>query len=295
MVPTTVARVHPCATRPRRSDSGASNRNYSPSWILGPRTASKAGTSTTNDKPHHSSAARRLYATPNPLIESDSSDATNTTNTTNTSAAPPKTRRVVFAVDGTPASEQGLAWLARNILLKSTVGIIELDGRARSLVSRSPRSPPLGSGAISRRTLTMHSHDALALARSFAPQDVVHLANVVCDSCTPSTGVGSFSRDGAHTQWAPSRHVLDSALSLLMTNARVSPTPRDSPSFLSPPPSPLTHLPSPLSPHPRAHSHRFDQQGRAVVRQGGPIEGQRRVERDARGPLQAPAGDGEYR
>ena len=161
MVPTTVARVHPCATRPRRSDSGASNRNYSPSWILGPRTASKAGTSTTNDKPHHSSAARRLYATPNPLIESsDSSDATNTTNT---SAAPPKTRRVVFAVDGTPASEQGLAWLARNILLKSTVSIIELDGRARSLASRSP---PLGSGA-----LTMHSHDALSrrtLARSLA-------------------------------------------------------------------------------------------------------------------------------
>ena len=162
MVPTTVARVHPCATRPRRSDSGASNRNYSPSWILGPRTASKAGTSTTNDKPHHSSAARRLYATPNPLIESsDSSDATNTTNT---SAAAPKTRHVVFAVDGTPASEQGLAWLARNILLKSTVGIIELDGRARSLVSRSPRSPPLRSGA-----LTTHSHDALSrrtLARS---------------------------------------------------------------------------------------------------------------------------------
>ncbi len=252
MVPTTVARVHPCATRPRRNDSGASNRNYSPSWILGPRTASKAGTSTTNDKPHHSSAARRLYATPNPLIESsDSSDATNTTNTTNTSAAPPKTRRVVFAVDGTPASEQGLAWLARNILLKSTVSIIELDGRARSLSSSRIWGP---HDALSRRTLTMHSHDALSrctltthsrsLARSFAPQDVVHLANVVCDSCTPSTGVGSFSRDGAHTQWAPSRHVLDSALSLLMTNARVSPTPRDSPSFLSPHPSPISPLPS---------------------------------------------------
>ena len=149
MVPTTVARVHPCATRPRRNDSGASNRNYSPSWILGPRTASKAGTSTTNDKPHHSSAARRLYATPNPLIESsDSSDATNTTNT---SAAPPKTRRVVFAVDGTPASEQGLAWLARNILLKSTVSIIELDGRARSLHRTSSTSQTSSATRARRR------------------------------------------------------------------------------------------------------------------------------------------------
>lgn len=31
-----------------------------------------------------------------------------------------KTRRIVFAVDGTPASEQGLAWLTRNVLQKST-------------------------------------------------------------------------------------------------------------------------------------------------------------------------------
>ena len=258
MVPTTVARVHPCAIRPRRNDSGASNRNFSShSWILGPRTAAKAGTSTKTAKPHHSSAARRLYATPNPLIESSDSP----TNTTNTSPAPPKTRRVVFAVDGTPASEQGLAWLARNILLKSTVGIIKLDRGVRSLVS--PRSP-LPSENLSR-------------TRSFARQDVVHLANVVCDSCAPSTGVGSFSSHGAQTQWAPSRHVLDSALSLRMTNARVSPHPTR----------------QPLSPC--AHSHRFAQQGRAVDRQGGPIKGQRRGDRDARGPLQAPAGDGEYR
>jgi nucleotide-binding universal stress UspA family protein len=66
-----------------------------------------------------------------------------------------KTRRIVFAVDGTPASEQGLAWLTRNVLQKST--------------------------------------------------DVVYLANIVCDSRTPSTGVGSYSSHASPTQWTPSR------------------------------------------------------------------------------------------
>lgn len=66
-----------------------------------------------------------------------------------------KTRRIVFAVDGTPASEQGLAWLTRNVLQKST--------------------------------------------------DVIYLATIVCDSRTPSTGVGSYSSYASHTQWTPSR------------------------------------------------------------------------------------------
>jgi nucleotide-binding universal stress UspA family protein len=50
---------------------------------------------------------------------------------------------------------QGLAWLSRNILQKST--------------------------------------------------DIVHLANVICDSRTPSTGVGSYGSYSSHTQWTPSR------------------------------------------------------------------------------------------
>ncbi len=73
----------------------------------------------------------------------------------NEAEAEDKTRRIVFAVDGTPASEQGLAWLTRNVLQKST--------------------------------------------------DVVYLANIVCDSRTPSTGVGSYSSHASPTQWTPSR------------------------------------------------------------------------------------------
>ena len=87
----------------------------------------------------------------------ESLDAPSTTAEAASSAtnAEEKTRRIVFAVDGTPASEQGLAWLTRNVLQKST--------------------------------------------------DVIHLANVLCDSRTPSTGVGCYSNYSSHTQWTPSR------------------------------------------------------------------------------------------
>ena len=96
-------------------------------------------------------ATRATGKNESPLIDFPSTADENST----LEEPPAKTRRIVFAVDGTPASEQGLAWLSRNILQKST--------------------------------------------------DVVHLANVVCDSRTPSTGVGSFSNYAAHTQWTPSR------------------------------------------------------------------------------------------